>query len=135
MVSKTFEANHESLPAAMAFLEEQMDKMNIDMKKQMQISIAVEELFVNIAHYAYTEKTGKATINVSVTDDPAAITIIFKDSGIPYDPLAKKDPDVTLSAKERKIGGLGIYLVKKMMDEVVYKYENGQNVLIIKKHL
>ncbi len=133
--SLVLDAATDNLQQVMSFIEDCLKDRDISPKTEMHINMSVEEIFVNIAHYAYTEKTGKATINVSVTDDPAAITIIFKDSGIPYDPLAKKDPDVTLSAKERKIGGLGIYLVKKMMDEVVYKYENGQNVLIIKKHL
>ena len=103
------------------------------MKQQMQIDIAAEEIFVNIAHYAYTPGTGEATICVELYQDPSAIEITFIDQGVPYDPLAKPDPDVTLSAKERKIGGLGIFMVKKSMDEVRYEYLDGCNVLTIKK--
>ena len=84
---------------------------------------------------AYPDSEGDAVIETEVTTDPPAIAITFRDSGEPYDPLAKEDPDITLSAEKRRIGGLGIFLVKKLMDEVAYKYEDGQNVLTIIKLL
>ena len=101
----------------------------------MQIELAVEEIFVNIANYAYAPEIGRATVRVSVSDDPLTVTITFIDCGVPYDPLKRSDPDVTLSAEEREIGGLGIFMTKKVMDEVAYEYKDGQNVLTLKKRL
>ena len=123
----------ENLDAVIEFVTEQLETVDCPMKAQMQIEVAVEELFVNIAHYAYAPNTGSATIRTEITADTAEITFI--DSGVPYDPLAKPDPDVTLSAKERQIGGLGIYMVKKSMDDMRYEYREGQNILTIVKKL
>jgi len=123
----------ENLDAVIAFVTEQLEAVDCSMKAQMQIEVAVEELFVNIAHYAYAPNTGSATIRTEITADTAEITFI--DSGVPYDPLAKPDPDVTLSAKERQIGGLGIYMVKKSMDDMRYEYRDGKNILTIVKKL
>ena len=131
----TIEAVTENLEQVMEFVDVRLEDAGCPPKVQMQIDVALEEIYVNIANYAYNPETGPATVRVDVSDEPVTVTITFVDHGIPYDPLAKDDPDITLSAEDREIGGLGIYLVKKMMDEVVYKYENGQNVLIIKKHL
>jgi len=105
------------------------------MKAQAQIDIAIDELFGNIAQYAYNPETGPATVRVEVQEDPMAVIITFIDHGVPYDPLKNEDPDITLSAEERKIGGLGIFMVKKTMDEISYQYKNGQNILTIKKKL
>ena len=105
------------------------------MKAQMQIDIAIDELFGNIAHYAYNPEVGDATVRVEVVEDPLAVIITFIDKGVPYDPLAKADPNVTLSAEEREIGGLGIFMVKKTMDDITYEYKDGQNILKIKKNL
>ena len=101
----------------------------------MQIDIAVEEIFVNIASYAYPNGDGTATISVSESTSPTAIRITFVDSGIPYNPLAKEDPDITLGAEEREIGGLGIFMVKKSMDDVNYEYTHGHNRLTLVKNL
>ena len=127
------EAITENFHAVLGFIDEQLELFGCPMKPQMQIDIAAEEIFVNIAHYAYAPGTGEATIRVELYSDPSAIEITFIDRGVPYDPLAKPDPDVTLSAKERKIGGLGIFMVKKSMDEVRYEYLDGCNILTIKK--
>ena len=105
------------------------------MKAQMQIDVALEEIFINIANYAYQPGKGPATVRVDVTDNPLTVTITFVDHGIPYDPLAKDDPDVTLPADEREIGGLGIFMVKQSMDDVIYEYRDGHNILTIKKAL
>ena len=105
------------------------------MKTQLQVDVAIDELFGNIAHYAYNPEVGAATVRVEVTEDPLSVVITFIDNGVPYDPLAKADPDITLSAEERQIGGLGIYMVKKSMDDISYQYKNGQNILRIKKHI
>ena len=135
MKEMTIDAAVENIPAVTAFVEEQLEQYNCPMKAQMQIDIAIDELFSNIAQYAYTPNTGKATVRVEGTENPMAVVITFIDNGVPYDPLAKADPDITKSADEREIGGLGIFMVKKSMDEISYEYKNGQNILTIKKHI
>lgn len=131
----TVEAKTENLEEVLGFVDRHLEAMDCSPKVSVQIDVAVEELFVNIAHYAYSPGTGDATIDVEILKDPAAIAITFTDRGKPFDPLAKEDPDITLSAEERQIGGLGIYMVKKSMDEVAYEYKDGQNILRIKKIL
>ena len=116
------------------FVNEHLESYDCPMKAQMQIDIAIDELFGNIAHYAYNPETGDATVRVEVVEDPLSVIITFIDNGMPYDPLAQSDPDITLSAEEREIGGLGIYMVKKTMDDITYEYKDGQNILKIKKH-
>ena len=127
------EAKRENLTEVQAFVDEQLEEVGCPMAAQISIDIAVEELFVNIASYAYAPGVGSVTIRVEILENPRTVVITFIDSGVPYDPLAKADPDVTLSAEERGIGGLGIFMVKKSMDDMVYEYENGQNILSIKK--
>jgi len=131
----TIEAKVDNLNEVLAFVDEKLEANDCPMKVQMQIDVAVEEIFVNIASYAYNPEIGPATISCEVSEDPLEVTISFMDSGVPYDPLAKEDPDVTLSAEERQIGGLGIYMVKKSMDNVSYEYRDGQNIFTIKKSL
>ena len=135
MKELTVEAKTANIEAVTDFVNEQLEALDCPMKAQMQIDIAIDELFGNIAHYAYNPEIGKATVRVEVIEDPLAVTITFIDNGVPYDPLAKADPDTTLSAEEREIGGLGIYMVKKSMDEITYEYKDGQNILAIKKNL
>ena len=135
MKELTVEAKTANIEAVTDFVNEQLEALDCPMKAQMQIDIAIDELFGNIAHYAYNPEIGKATVRVEVTEDPLAVVITFIDNGVPYDPLAKADPDTTLSAEEREIGGLGIYMVKKSMDEIAYEYKDGQNILKIKKNL
>ncbi len=129
----TVDALTDNLEQVLSFV--QQCGFEFDFKTETQINLSVEEIFVNIAHYAYPEKTGEAVIETELSDDPPKLKITFRDSGIPYDPLAKDDPDITLSAEKRQIGGLGIFLVKKNMDKIEYKYENGQNVLELTKNL
>jgi len=131
----TIAAKIENIEAVTDFVNEQLEALDCPMKAQMQIDIAIDELFSNIAHYAYNPEIGQATVRVEVIEDPLAVTITFIDNGVPYDPLAKADPDTTLSAEEREIGGLGIYMVKKSMDDITYEYRDGQNILAIKKNL
>ena len=135
MKELTVEAKTTNIEAVTDFVNEQLEALDCPMKAQMQIDIAIDELFGNIAHYAYNPEIGKATVRVEVIEDPLAVTITFIDNGVPYDPLAKADPDTTLSAEEREVGGLGIYMVKKSMDEITYEYKDGQNILAIKKNL
>ena len=135
MTELTIAATVENIEAVTDFVNEQLEALDCPMKAQMQIDIAIDELFGNIAHYAYNPEIGQATVRVEVIEDPLAVTITFIDNGVPYDPLAKEDPDTTLSIEDREIGGLGIYMVKKSMDDIAYEYKNGQNILIIKKNL
>ena len=128
-------ATVENIEAVTEFVNAQLEALDCPMKAQMQIDIAIDELFGNIAHYAYHPEVGDATVRVEVQEDPLAVIITFIDGGVPYDPLAAADPDITLSAEERAIGGLGIFMVKKTMDEIIYRYENGSNILSIRKNL
>jgi uncharacterized protein (TIGR02172 family) len=127
----TIEASAENLAEVQSFLEEQLAKIQFPPRSRMQIGLAAEEIFINIASYAYAPEKGKATVRIAV--DPDGVTITFIDRGVPYDPLKKQDPDVTLSADERAIGGLGVFLTKKLMDDVHYEYRNGQNILTLVK--
>ena len=129
------EALTDNLDSVLAFVDEQLEATECSMKIQMQIDLAVEEIFVNIANYAYDPETGPATVRVDVAPDGTVVTITFVDNGVPYDPLAKADPDITLPAEQREIGGLGIFLVKKNMDDVSYEYVNGSNILTLKNGL
>ena len=128
-------ATVENIETVTDFVNEQLEALGCPMKAQMQIDIAIDELFGNIAHYAYNPDVGDATVRVEVTEEPLAVVITFIDKGVPYDPLAKADPNITLSAEEREIGGLGIFMVKKTMDDITYEYKDGQNILKIKKYL
>ena len=128
-------ATVENIETVTDFVNEQLEALDCPMKAQMQIDIAIDELFGNIAHYAYNPDVGEATVRVEVIENPLAVVITFIDKGVPYDPLAKTDPNITLSAEEREIGGLGIFMVKKTMDEITYEYKDGQNILAIKKNL
>ena len=129
----TVEATTENLSKVTAFIDELLEQADCPVKTRMQIELAVEEIFVNIAHYAYAPEKGDATIRVERTEEPKEVRVTFIDRGKPYDPLQKEDPDVTLSAEERSIGGLGVFLVKKSVDDVQYAYRDGQNILSIRK--
>ena len=131
----TIDAKVANLDHVLALVDEELEAAGCPMKTQMQLDIAVEEIFVNIASYAYKDREGTARITITTEDDPSKAVISFADTGEPFDPLAKPDPDITLSAEERQIGGLGIFMVKKSMDDVTYKYENGENILTISKLL
>ena len=126
------EATPQNLDSVIQFVDEQLEEYGCGMKQQMAIDLAVEELFVNIAHYA---DTGYASVLVDVIKDPLSVEITFIDNGKPYDPLAKSDPDTSLSVEDRPIGGMGIFLVKKSMDLVNYEYKDGKNILTIKKNI
>ena len=135
MKELTIAATVENIETVTDFVNEQLETYDCPMKAQMQIDIAIDELFGNIAHYAYNPEIGDATVRVEVIEEPLSVVITFIDKGVPYDPLKKEDPDTTLSVEERGIGGLGIYMVKKSMDDITYEYKDGQNILKIKKNL
>ena len=135
MKELTISATVENIEVVTDFVNEQLETLDCPMKAQMQIDIAIDELFGNIAHYAYTPDVGDATVRVEVQEDPLAVIITFIDRGVPYDPLSAAAPDTTLSAEERTMGGLGIFMVRKTMDEITYRYEGGKNILSIRKKI
>lgn len=135
MNKKSFPAEVEQLDAVIGFLEEELERFDCPMKYVMALSVAIEEVFVNVAHYAYEEQEGEVTLSVEFNEADREVTFFLADHGVPFDPLKKPDPDITLSAAEREIGGLGIFITKKTMDSVSYSYENGENVLIMKKKI
>ena len=135
MKELTLAATVENIEVVTDFVNEELEAFDCPMKAQMQIDIAIDELFGNIAQYAYSPEVGEATVRVELMEAPRAAVITFIDKGVPYDPLAKSDPDTTLSAEERAVGGLGIFMVKKTMDEITYEYKDGQNILAIRKSL
>lgn len=135
MIEKTFDAVIESIDAVTEFINEQLETFDCPMKMQMKIDVAIDEIVSNIAFYAYDDFVGKVTLQIEKQEEPLAVVLTFIDHGKPYNPLDKQDPNVNLSVEEKPIGGLGIFMVKKLMDEVRYEYRDGQNVLTIKKNL
>ncbi len=126
-------ADDAHLDEVQTFVKERLSAADSSPRALQQIELAVEEIFINIASYAYGPEGGEAVIRVNVENDPAEAIITFLDRGVPYDPLKKPDPDVTLSAEQRRIGGLGVFLTKQFMDDVRYEYRDGQNVLTLVK--
>lgn len=124
------EAILENMDVVLDFINDQLGDTSPKLKNQ--ISIAVDEIFSNIARYAYHPEVGGATVRIAVGD---YVTIDFEDSGIPYDPLSAPPPDITLSAEDREVGGLGLFMVKNMMDSVEYRRDGNKNILTIKKRL
>ncbi|OUN22079.1 ATP-binding protein [Flavonifractor sp. An82] len=136
MIEKRFPAALDQLESVQMFVLEQLKGHTYSERTRAQLDVAVEEIFVNIARYAYPpDQPGWALIRCRVEEEPPRIIVQFVDRGVPFDPLAKKDADITLSAEERQIGGLGILMVKRSMDQVEYTYEDGQNVLTLTKNI
>ena len=129
----TVQATIDNLPRVQQFIEAEMEEKECSMKGQMQVSIAAEEIYVNIARYAYAPDTGEARISCDIQGVPPIVRISFEDKGVPFNPLLVEEADTTLSAEERKIGGLGILMVRKSMDEVLYEYKDGKNILTLVK--
>ena len=129
------EADVKELDTVQDFIRKELEKYDVSEKVMFQIELAVEEIYTNISSYAYRPEVGQAIINCSVTKDPLQVVIQFLDSGKPFDPLSRDEADTSQKALMERTGGLGIFLVKKNMDDVVYTYENGKNVLTISKTL
>ena len=134
MTYQTFPARTEALTDVLGYTDQMLDQFGCPMKVQMAVCVAIEEVFVNVAHYAYGDGQGDVCLGIGFDEENRAITFRMTDKGIPFDPLQKPDPDITLSAEDREIGGLGIFIAKKTMDSISYSYENGENILtMIKK--
>ena len=129
------EASVDNLPQVLQFVNDELEMAGCSAGSQMKINLAVEEVFVNIASYAYFPDKGEASIQVEVAEEPVTVKITFMDHGVPYDPLAKQDPDINLPIEDREVGGLGIFLTKKTMDDVTYEYKDGQNILRLMKKI
>ena len=135
MKELTVNAVLENIPSVTAFIDSQLEAVDCPIKAQMQIDVAIDELFSNIARYAYPDGRGHATVRFVFDEANRTISLIFADSGIPFNPLEQQEPDVNKPLAERPIGGLGIFLVRKTMDAVDYRREDGQNILTIQKKL
>ena len=135
MQELTVEAQVENLDKVNDFINNSIAELDCSKKAVMQLGVIVEEIFVNIASYAYPDKAGFATVQVEVKNNPPAVTLTFVDGGVKYNPLANEDPDLELSVEERDIGGLGIYLVKNMVEEISYNYKDNKNILSLTKNL
>ena len=129
----TVDATVENLQTVIDFATEQLEMRDCPMKTSMQLELVIEEIFVNIASYAYHPEIGAATFCMEFEENPAAVKMTFLDKGKPYNPLEKDDPDTTLDIDERDVGGLGIFLVKNNVDEISYEYADGKNILRMKK--
>ena len=115
------------------FVEGELEKREVPMEAEAQIDIALDEIYTNVAKYAYGDDPGEVTVRLDFTEEITEVKMTISDAGIPYDPLKRPDPDVSLEAEARQIGGLGIYMVKKLMDEVSYEYRGGMNILRMRK--
>ena len=136
MVEKEFIAKLDELPNVISFIESELEKFEFSFKIITQFNLVVEELFVNVASYAYKDKNdGKCKISIEYNQEKQEVKLSMEDNGIKFNPLEKEEPDTTLSIEDRPIGGLGILLVKKNMDNIEYKYEDNKNVLILSKNV
>lgn len=137
MAELVVKSDDKYLDSVLDFIHTQIEKLDADPKKVVQIDLAVEEIFVNIAHYAYQPGMGDIKIICEAGEETGnpVVKIEFSDEGIAFNPLAKEDPDITLSVEERGIGGLGIFLVKKYMDFVSYERNGNMNVFTMTKKL
>lgn len=135
MKTLTIDAKVNNLTHVLRFINDELSVAGCRPKAKLQLDVAAEEIFVNIASYAYGSETGEASVSISIQGEPPVAEITFVDSGVRFDPFSIPDPDITLNAIERSIGGLGIYMVKKTMDEVHYEYRDGLNLTTIRKKI
>lgn len=134
MAEITVAADLNSLNDVLAFVDGEMERAGCSMKLMTQVDMAVEEIFVNIARYAYHPEAGEASVRCEAGGDPFQIVVGFADRGRPFNPLDREDPDVTLDAEARQLGGLGILMAKKLMDDIQYEYRDGKNILTLRKN-
>ena len=133
MKELTVEAIVEQIETVTEFVNAELEKLDCPMKARIQLDIVIDEIVSNIAYYAYGEKTGTVTVRIEALQKENGVQLMFLDSGVPYDPLTRQDPDISAEIEERKEGGLGIFLVRKTMDDMKYEYKDGQNCLTIRK--
>ena len=129
------EAVIDNLDDVNLFVHKSIEQFEVSKRTLMQLDLIVEEIFVNVASYAYAPNTGSVKILIEVKEEPLTVSLTFIDSGVPYNPLEKSDPDINLSADDRQIGGLGIFLTKNLVDDISYQFVDGQNILQLTKSL
>lgn len=134
MLKLTVSSEVSELETITARADEYLENMDCPIKVQTQIDVVIDEIFSNISYYAYKDQIGKVVFEMAALPENIGVRMTFTDNGIEYNPLLKEDPDITLSADEREIGGLGIFIVKKMMDTVEYFRRDDQNVLVVTKN-
>ena len=135
MLEITVNASVNEIRTATEFVNRQLKEIGCSEWFRIQVDIAVDEILGNIARFAYGRNTGSATVRFDTENDPRNIVLTFIDRGKPYDPLTAAVPDISLPAKERSIGGLGLFMVRKIMDDVSYSYRDGQNILTVRKKI
>lgn len=128
-------AERKYIPRVIEFVNRELDSLHCSRKVKAQIDIAIDEVYSNIANYGYDGLDGEVSVTLETAAEPPAVLLTFIDEGKPFNPLGREDPNVKLPARERKIGGLGIFMVKKSMDDVQYEYREGKNILTIRKTL
>lgn len=131
----TMEAEVQNIQKIIDFIDNALDEWGATVKTKYQIDVAADEILVNISHYAYAPNVGEVTVQLDLDEATRMLSIVFTDAGMPFDPLQKPDPDVTLPKEQRQIGGLGIFIVKKIMDAVDYRREGGRNILTLHKQI
>lgn len=129
----TLDAVVDNVSVITAFADAELEAAGCPLKAMMQIDVIIDEIFANIAMYAYAPGTGRAVFGISVDSGAKTVTLRFSDSGVPFNPLTREDPDIRLGPEEREAGGLGIFMVKKMTDDISYEYRNGRNILTVRK--
>ena len=132
-MEKSFPAAEARLKDVLAFAEEQLEGLDVSPRISMQVAVTLEELFINVAHYAYPGGVGEATL--AIDRDGDTLRFALTDEGLPFDPTARDDPDISVPAEQRSIGGLGIFMVKKMMDSFSYAREGNRNVVRFSKKI
>ncbi len=132
----TVQANHSNMQKVLDFVEGEMrENPDFSHKDLLQIHMVIDEIFGNIVSYAYDDSGGEVEIMMDYDKAQGSMILVFQDKGKPYNPLLNEDPDIKLSADERTVGGLGIFMVKNTMDEIDYENRDGKNILTMKKQI
>lgn len=127
------ESKIEDIEAVTKFVQTELQSLGCSGHAVMQIKMAIDEIFGNICYYAYGSKTGPVKVSVGMDDERKTAVLTFSDNGIPYNPLEADIPDIELDGEERPVGGLGIFIVREMMDDITYEYKDGKNILCLTK--
>lgn len=122
----------DTIPQLNEYIDCICEENGIDMEIAMSLNLAIEEAVVNVMSYAYPDGA-QGEVKIESAVDPNQITFVITDNGIPFDPTAKEDVDITLSAEERPIGGLGIHLIRQIMTHISYERKDGKNILTLSK--
>jgi anti-sigma regulatory factor (Ser/Thr protein kinase) len=133
MKNMEFHATLENLDSMMEFIMNDVEKLNLESKQKMRIRLACEEALVNIISYAYPKEIGKLQIIHQISVEPKKLWLQIIDEGIPFNPLLKEEPDLALPIEQRKMGGLGVYIFRNIMDTVHYERKEGKNILSFTK--